>query len=107
MARKKQQSIREIAVAFRDERIPTIRAKLTRVLTGPHTKTLKVKLPKGPPIEVYAEVFNPESAPDVSLYITENDEEPCSLRCTSGVVLGYITRSGCEVFVQGGTGPWE
>jgi hypothetical protein len=104
---RKAQSLREITVAFRDESIPTVRAKLTRVLVGPYTRTLTVKLPKGPPIEVYAEVFDPEMSPDVSIYITESDEQPCGLRCTSGVVVSYVTRSGYEVLVQVGTGPWE
>ncbi len=103
----KPQSLKELTVSFRDESIPTVRAKLSRVLAGPYTKTLGVELPTGGSIEIYAEVFDPETSPDVSIYITEGDQEPCGLRCSSGVVLSYITRSGCECLVQVGTGPWE
>jgi hypothetical protein len=47
------------------------------------------------------------STPDVSISVLEGEDITCAVRCTSGVVIGYETRSGIEVLLQVGTGPWE
>jgi hypothetical protein len=101
------QNLKTLTVSFRDESIPEIRVKLGRVLVGPYSKTVPVHLPDGTEVEVYVEVFDPDNSPDVSMYVTEGEEELCGLRCTSGVVLTCVTRSGYELILQVGTGPWE
>jgi hypothetical protein len=101
------QTLKTLTVCFRDESIPRIEVKLSRLLFGPYSKTLPVRLPDGSEVEVYVEVFDPESTPDVSLYVTEGEEELCGLRCTSGVVLTCVTSGGYELIIQVGSGPWE
>jgi len=109
MARKDR--LKQISIAFRDERIPTrvVDLKMSAISGVSSFETpgdIKVPLPGGGEIFVSAEVF-PGSTPDVSISVLEGDEITCAVRCTSGVVVSYQTRSGVDVLLQIGTGPWE
>src|SRR5262245_34149433 len=97
-----------LQVSFRDERIPRINVQLVR-LGGSYTKEVPVTLPNGEELCISAEVFDPDSGrPDVSVDTRNKaDTAWCSVRCTSGLLVSYVSPGGCEVLLQVGTGPWD
>jgi hypothetical protein len=102
------QSLVTLTVSFPDESLPVQQYTLANDGSGCFSVATKVVLPGGSSIEVSAEVFDPSSqTPDVSITVEEQNEPICSLRCSSGVVLSYLSRSGSECFLQLGSGPWE
>ena len=52
------------------------------------------------------EIVIPIIIADVSLSIIE-DGRLSAIRCGSGVVFSYTTRSGLDILFQIGTGPWD
>jgi len=101
-------------IFFVDESVPDIVVPLVsdgRFIVpadrGPFTAEVPVQMPNGHSVTVYAEVHDWETAPDVSIQVDVDEDEYCSMRCTSGAILNYLTRSGCEIFVQVGSGPWD
>jgi hypothetical protein len=108
----KKDPLKCLTVAFRNERIPTKTIELQRSkIAGPDSfetdGEVRVPLPGGGEIHLHAEVNLGGSTPDVSISVLEGEDITCAVRCTSGVVIGYETRSGIEVLLQVGTGPWE
>ena len=100
-----------LSVAFSDEEIPTttidlVRSPLDGVDAYETPEDVAVALPGGGEIHVSAEVYL-GTTPDVSISVLEGDHCTCAVRCTSGVVISYVSRSGVEVLIQVGTGPWE
>jgi hypothetical protein len=65
-----------------------------------------VTLPNGEVLDVYAEVSLARAIADISLSIIE-DGRLSAIRCGSGLVFSYTTRSGVELLFQIGTGPWD
>lgn len=94
---------------FDDDEIPEIVIPIPK-LSNPEFFSLGseqlVTLPNGEVLDVYAEVSLASSVADISLSIVE-DDRLYAIRCGSGVVFRYTTRSGFQVLLQIGTGPWE
>ena len=101
-------NLKTLYVSFRDESISSFKVELVLDAEGEsYTTETTIEFPNGKSIEVYVEVFTTGEYPDVSLYVTEDNEDICGLRCESGVILSYVTRFGYEVLLQVGSGPWE
>lgn len=104
---KNARSLTTLYISFRDESIKPITVSITRSLLGGFNKTIKFRLPPGDEIEIYVEVNSPDTAPDVSLYITDTVPQIVGIRCTSGMVISYVAKCGYECLFHVGTGPWE
>jgi hypothetical protein len=99
-----------LTVEYRNHVMPTLKVPLSRKSNDddePFTTADEVPVPfeNGEAISVYAEVFDADDGPDVSISVYEGGEATCSLRCTSGVILSYVTRSGKECLFRLGPAP--
>jgi hypothetical protein len=105
-----RQNLKTLSVSFRDERMGPVKKRLSRDADC-FSGEIPLKLPTGEAVSVYAEVFEAgeESPdPDVSITIEGPDEAIwCSVRCSSGAIVSYVTPGGMEIIAQVGTGPWE
>ncbi len=103
-------TLRTLSVSFRDDRIKPIKKRLL-LDDGCYSGEVPLKLPTGELVSVCAEVFEPDEEspdPDVSITIDgPNEVTWCSVRCSSGAIVSYVTPGGIEMLAQVGTGPWE
>lgn len=99
-----------LTVEYRNHVMPALEVPLSRASNDadePYTTAGEVPIPfgDGEAIRVYAEVFDSAKSPDVSISVYEGEEVTCMLRCTSGVILSYVTRSGKECLFRLGPAP--
>ena len=99
-----------LSVEYRNHAMPALRISLSRSASDndePYATNGEVPVPfgDGEVIRVYAEVFEGAKGPDVSISVYEGDEAVCMVRCTSGVIVSYVTRSGKECLFRLGPAP--
>lgn len=63
---------------------------------------VQIQLPGGSVVRVDAEVSDPDGFAGVTISLLEEGELTLAVRCSSGVVIKYITRANCEILLQVG-----
>jgi hypothetical protein len=102
-------SITHLRIMFDDDEIPEIVIPIPKLSSQEFYSfgsEQMVTLPNGEVLDVHAEISLESAIADISLSILE-EERLFAVRCGSGVVFRYTTRSGFQVLLQIGTGQWD